>query len=124
MGSMSLNRWPRGSNSPLRSSQALLIIPKTLALNGAHDATDLVAQLRGFHHAAQSDENHADWKFTGLNLENGRARNNLTAGVLEPAMSKIKSIKYATEAAITILRIDDSITLAKKENPRGPGGAE
>jgi len=90
-------------------AQALLIIPKTLALNGAHDATDLVAQLRGFHHAAQSDENRADWKFTGLNLQNGRARNNLTAGVLEPAMSKIKSIKYATEAAITILRIDDSI---------------
>jgi T-complex protein 1 subunit alpha len=28
-------------------------------------------------------------------------------------MSKVKSLKFATEAAITILRIDDSIKLAK-----------
>jgi len=95
-------------------AQALLIIPKTLALNGAHDATDLVAQLRGFHHAAQSDDTRTKWKYTGLNLENGRARDNLACGVLEPAMSKIKSIKYATEAAITILRIDDSIKKVKQ----------
>ena len=33
------------------------------------------------------------------------------AGVFEPAMSKIKSLKFATEAAITILRIDDMIKL-------------
>jgi T-complex protein 1 subunit alpha len=90
-------------------AQALLIIPKTLALNGAHDATDLVAQLRGFHNAAQSDETRKQkYMYTGLNLENGRARDNLAAGVLEPSMSKIKSIKFATEAAVTILRIDDS----------------
>jgi len=96
-------------------AQALLIIPKTLALNGAHDATDLVAQLRGFHNAAQSDETRKQkYMYTGLNLENGRARDNLAAGVLEPSMSKIKSIKFATEAAVTILRIDDSI---KKPQP-------
>ena len=38
-------------------------------------------------------------------------RNNLTAGVLEPAMSKLKIIQFATEAAITVLRIDDLIRL-------------
>lgn len=31
--------------------------------------------------------------------------------MLEPAISKIKSLKFATEAAITILRIDDLIKL-------------
>lgn len=52
---------------------------------------------------------------------NGKVRNNLKAGVLEPAISKIKSLKFATEAAITILRIDDMIKLAPKEaeDPRG-----
>lgn len=54
-------------------------------------------------------------KHTGLDLINGKVRNNLTAGVLEPAMSKIKSLKFATEAAITILRIDDMIKLMPKE---------
>lgn len=99
-------------------AQALLVIPKTLALNGAHDATDLVAQLRGFHNAAQSNASRKEWMYIGLNLENGRCRNNLAAGVLEPAMSKIKSIKFATEAAITILRIDDSIKKPKPQQQR------
>jgi hypothetical protein len=38
-------------------------------------------------------------------------RDNKAAGVVEPAMSKIKQIKLATEAAITILRIDDFIKI-------------
>jgi len=47
----------------------------------------------------------------GLDLINGKARNNFKAGVLEPLVSKVKSIRFATEAAITILRIDDMIKL-------------
>jgi T-complex protein 1 subunit alpha len=43
----------------------------------------------------------------------GKVRNNLKNGVVEPAMSKVKSLKFATEAAITILRIDDMIRLAQ-----------
>ena len=43
---------------------------------------------------------------TGMDLVNGVVRDNLKAGVLEPAMSKIKSIKAATEAAIALLRIE------------------
>jgi T-complex protein 1 subunit alpha len=42
-----------------------------------------------------------------------QVRNNLEAGVLEPSMSKVKSLRYACEAAITILRIDDSIKVHK-----------
>ena len=52
-------------------------------------------------------------KYSGLDLINGKPRNNLANGVIEPTMSKVKSLKFATEAAITILRIDDSIKLAK-----------
>lgn len=47
----------------------------------------------------------------GLNLTEGTVVDNLQAGVLEPAMSKVKALKFATEAAITILRIDDMIRL-------------
>ena len=39
-------------------------------------------------------------------------RDSKGAGVLEPAMIKLKSLKFATEAAITILRIDDMIKIA------------
>lgn len=47
----------------------------------------------------------------GLDLIKGEVRNNLKAGILEPAMSKIKALKAATEAAISILRIDDMIKI-------------
>lgn len=63
-----------------------------------------------------------DLKYSGLDLVNGKVRNNLVAGVLEPAISKLKSLKFATEAAITILRIDDMIKLhpKKQKDPRHP----
>jgi len=53
----------------------------------------------------------------GLDLLEGKVRDNKKAGVLEPSISKIKCLKFATEAAITILRIDDMIKLRpeKKE---------
>ena len=35
-------------------ANALLSIPKTLAVNAAKDSTDLVAKLRAYHNAAQS----------------------------------------------------------------------
>lgn len=55
----------------------------------------------------------------GLDLIGGAVRDNKDAGVLEPAMSKIKSIKFATEAAITILRIDDMIKIAPEKKDEG-----
>lgn len=101
-------------------ARALLVIPKTLALNGALDATELVSKLRAYHNASQVDPKKADFRWTGLDLDNGKVRNNLKAGVLEPAISKVKSIRFATEAAITILRIDDSIVMSKKNDPKNP----
>jgi chaperonin GroEL (HSP60 family) len=48
--------------------------------------------------------------------------NNLAAGVVEPAMSKVKSLKFATEAAITILRIDDFIKISPPQQQQQGGG--
>jgi len=96
-------------------SEALLVIPKTLAMNAAKDATDLISKFRVFHNhgqrAPKEDTEKREYLNCGLDLMNGKVRNNLKAGVLEPAMSKVKSLKFATEAAITILRIDDLIKL-------------
>ncbi|KAI3652044.1 hypothetical protein MP228_003347 [Amoeboaphelidium protococcarum] len=96
-------------------ANAMLVIPKTLANNAAKDSTDLVAKLRAYHHISQtaisSDDGKRDLKWYGLDLMKGELRQNLQAGVLEPAMSKIKSLKAATEAAISILRIDDMIKI-------------
>jgi len=55
----------------------------------------------------------------GLYNERDSIVDNKEAGVFEPLMSKVKSLKFATEAAITILRIDDFIKLDKIERGRG-----
>lgn len=96
-------------------ARSLLVIPKTLAVNAAKDATDLVAKLRSYHNSSQTKTEHASLKWVGLDLIQGEVRDNKKAGVLEPAMSKIKALKFATEAAITILRIDDLIKLNPEE---------
>ena len=93
-------------------------------MNAAKDATELLAKLRAFHNASQkegaeSDPKKAQLKYSGLELTNGKVRNNLAHGVIEPAMSKVKSLKFATEAAITVLRIDDMIKLAQPQQDGG-----
>jgi T-complex protein 1 subunit alpha len=104
-------------------SEALLVIPKTLSMNAAKDATDLISKLRVFHNHAQKaapeDKEKKAYHYCGLDLVNGKVRNNLNHGVLEPAMSKVKSLKFATEAAITILRIDDMIKLVAPQQDGG-----
>ncbi|XP_061185318.1 T-complex protein 1 subunit alpha-like [Saccostrea echinata] len=100
-------------------ARSLLVIPKQLGINAAQDSTDLVAKLRAYHNMSQTKQEHRDLRWVGLDLYQGTVRDNKKAGVLEPAMSKIKSLKFATEAAITILRIDDMIKLVDQSQGRG-----
>jgi T-complex protein 1 subunit alpha len=104
-------------------AESLLVIPKTLAINAAQDACELLAKMKMYHAASQTsnEAKKQEYKFVGLDLANGKVRNNLKAGVLEPTISKIKSLKFATEAAISILRIDDLIELAPKQEKEEDG---
>lgn len=102
-------------------AEALNTIPKQLAINAAKDASDLLTKLRYVHGKAQKAEGEEAKKLknTGLDLLNGKVRNNFNAGVFEPAISKIKSLKFATEAAITIIRIDDLIRIEPEKDKQG-----
>jgi len=96
-------------------AEAMLVIPMTLTVNAAKDATELVAKLRAYHNTAQAKPDKAHLAHFGLDLVNGVVRNNVEAGVIEPALIKAKVISLATEAAITVLRIDDLIKLNPEE---------
>lgn len=107
-------------------ANALLIIPKTLAVNAAKDSSDLVAKLRSYHAASQSaslsDSKKRNYKNSGLDLLRGKIVDEIKAGTLEPTISKIKSLKSALEACIAILRIDTMIKVdpeQPKEDPHG-----
>ncbi|KAK6828054.1 t-complex 1 subunit alpha [Apiospora arundinis] len=104
-------------------AQALLVIPKTLAVNAAKDASELVAQLRSRHAISQrtqegdatQDEKTISrmkgYKNYGLDLTKGKVVDEIKAGVLEPSISKIRQLKSAVEACIAIMRIDTLIKL-------------
>ena len=49
-------------------AKSLLVIPKTLAVNAAQDASDLVAKLRAYHNSSQTKTEHATLKNHGLDL--------------------------------------------------------
>jgi T-complex protein 1 subunit alpha len=110
-------------------AEALLVIPRTLSVNAALDATELVSQLISAHHRYQTsgeekneEEDFEGLKFSGLDLFKGIVQNNMAAGIIEPAISKIKSFRFATEATIAILRIDDLLSLNEHEQEQPPQG--
>ncbi|KAK4228559.1 T-complex protein 1 subunit alpha [Podospora fimiseda] len=104
-------------------AQSLLVIPKTLAVNAAKDASELVAQLRSRHALSQRiQEGEANedeksvarkkaYKNYGLDLMKGKVVDSVKAGVMEPSMSKVRQLKSAVEACISIMRIDTLIKL-------------
>jgi len=77
-------------------ASALLVIPKTLAINAAKDSSDLVAKLRSYHAASQTaaetETKKRNYKNYGLDLMKGKVTDEVKAGVLEPTMSKVRSL--------------------------------
>jgi T-complex protein 1 subunit alpha len=108
-------------------SQSLLVVPKTLAVNAALDSSELLAQLRLRHALSQrvqdgdANEKEKDiakrrqYKNYGLDLSKGKLADVVKMGVLEPSMSKIKQLKSAVEACVSIMRIDTLIKLDPPE---------
>ncbi len=93
-------------------ASALLVIPKTLAVNAAKDSSELTAILRSYHAASQSSadsDKKRSYRNYGLDLLNGVVVDQTKVGVLEPSMSKVKSLKAAVEACIAVLRIDTMV---------------
>lgn len=114
-------------------AQSLLVIPKTLAVNAAKDASELVAQLRARHAVSQrTQEGDASldeksiarmkgYRNYGLDLARGKVQDEVKAGVLEPSISKVRQLKSAVEATIAIMRIDTLIKLDPEERPEDDG---
>lgn len=80
-------------------ADALESIPRALAANAGYDGIDSLLKLTAAHNE-QGD-------FIGLDLDDGEAKDTISRGILEPLKITKQAISGATEAAISILRIDD-----------------
>ncbi|KLU92493.1 T-complex protein 1 subunit alpha [Magnaporthiopsis poae ATCC 64411] len=116
-------------------AQSLLVIPKTLCVNAAKDASDLVAQLRARHALSQRTQEGGDanedervvarkkgYRNYGLDLARGKLVDQIKAGVLEPSISKVRQLKSAVEACISIMRIDTLIKLDPEQRAEEDDG--
>ena len=99
-------------------SDAIEIIPKTLAENAGLESIDILVELRAAH-------DKTDGQSMGINVFKGKAENMLENGVIEPLVVKEQAAKSATESASMILRIDDVIASTKpKDTGKPPSGSE
>ncbi|MCD5424985.1 MAG: TCP-1/cpn60 chaperonin family protein [Methanosarcinaceae archaeon] len=92
-------------------SEAIEIVPKTLAENSGLDSIDTLVELRSNHETGN--------KNMGLNVFTSDVVDMLELNVIEPLRIKTQAINTGSEAAIMILKIDDVV--ASKGGPSGGG---
>ena len=92
-------------------SEALEIVPRTLAENAGLDPIDILVAIRAAHEAGK--------KTFGIDVDTGKPADMMKAGVVEPLRVKTQAISSAAEAAVMILRIDDVVASSKSAAPQG-----
>jgi thermosome len=95
-------------------SNALEIVPRTLAENAGMDPIDSLLKLRSDHQRGN--------KNVGIDAMDGTVSDMLKKNVVEPTRVKSHAIESATEVATMILRIDDVISSKKSKSEGPPGG--
>ncbi len=95
-------------------ADALEVVPKTLAESAGMDPIDTLVQLRSKHKGK-------DGKVYGVDVFKNSISDMDKLGIIEPLKVKTQAISSATEAAASILRIDDMIS-SKGKSPAGAGG--
>eukprot|EP00294_Goniomonas_avonlea_P001277 CAMPEP_0114564122 /NCGR_PEP_ID=MMETSP0114-20121206/13518_1 /TAXON_ID=31324 /ORGANISM="Goniomonas sp, Strain m" /LENGTH=540 /DNA_ID=CAMNT_0001750101 /DNA_START=10 /DNA_END=1632 /DNA_ORIENTATION=- len=94
--------------------EAFEVIPRTLAENAGQDATASIASLYAAH--ASGNVNG------GVNIEEtGNILDAVQANVLDHLVAKADALRLASNAAITVLRVDQIIMAKQAGGPKPPG---
>ena len=99
-------------------SDALEVVPRTLADNAGLDVLDTMVEMKASH------EKKGGFAM-GVNVFKEGVIDMLEEGVVEPMVVKLQAIKSAVEVSSMILRIDDVVAASAPEMPAGggpPGG--
>jgi len=96
--------------------EALELVPRTLAENSGLDGPALVTELYG-KHADSSLENASRF---GLDVKEGSVKDMTKEGVMDLLATRLLGMRLATNAAITILRVDHIIMKKPAGGPKKP----
>jgi T-complex protein 1 subunit theta len=97
--------------------EAFEVVPRTLAESAGLDATEVLSRLYAAH------QREDGWS-TGVDIENQDNSGTLDAeeeGILDLLVPKQWAIKLATEAARTVLSVDQIIVARQAGGPKPPG---
>lgn len=93
-------------------ADALLDLPRLIISNAGYN-DDLLAELLRLQSEGNAKSNKEAFLF-GIDAITGKVQNQIKAGIVEPAVVKLKAIRAATEAAISVLRIEEMIVVEKE----------
>ncbi|KAF3012449.1 T-complex protein 1 subunit theta [Penicillium rubens] len=120
-------------------AEAFEVVPRTLAESAGLDATEVLSRLYTAHHRASapgessseedeeegsSEEEEPYWT-TGVDLEIGDSDGTLDTveeGILDLMATKMSAIRLASEAARTVLSVDQIIVSRQAGGPKPPQG--
>ena len=108
--------------------EAFEVVPRTLAESAGLDATEMISRLYTKHGSGQRGKQSEDWTM-GVDIENEDGTGILDAedeGILDLLNTKESAIKLATDAARTVLGIDQIIVARQAGGPsmKPPAGQD
>jgi len=106
-------------------AEAFEVVPRTLAESAGLNATEVLSRLYSGHDS-QKDRREREkyWWCMGVDIENQEGTGVMDAeeeGILDLLATKSWAIKLATEAARTILSVDQIIVAKQAGGPKPPG---
>ncbi|KAL9023227.1 MAG: hypothetical protein Q9196_007328 [Gyalolechia fulgens] len=138
-------KTPELSQHAIRKyAEAFEVIPRTLAESAGLDATEVLARLYARHHKAakaaanqdsddtssgtseeeeEDSDEEEEWTL-GVDIENEDGTGTLDAkdeGILDLLITKQWAVRLATEAARTVLSVDQIIVARQAGGPKPPG---
>ncbi|BFG20662.1 hypothetical protein CerSpe_069370 [Prunus speciosa] len=98
-------------------AESFEMVPKTLAKNAGLNAMEIISSLYAEHASGNTK--------VGLDLEEGRCKDVSTLNIWDLHITKFFALKYAADAACTVLRVDQIIMgklaggPSKRDQPAG-----
>jgi T-complex protein 1 subunit theta len=93
-------------------AEAFEIVPRTLAENSGQDAPVVIAAMYAAHEAGNAA--------VGVNVDAGGTIDASEAAILDLLANKANAIRLATEAATTVLKVDQIIMAKRAGGPKPP----
>ena len=91
------------------------VVPRIIAENSGLNATDVVSSLHAAHATGQQT--------AGLSIETGQPKDLAEDGILDLYSAKWWALKLATDAVVTVLRVDQIIMAKQAGGPKPRQGA-